>query len=273
VLEGLPPAHRLAADGTATLKGAMERAEYDKLDRVEERMWWFAAAHANLLTLYRRSMPNEGGGAILDAGCGTGGFLARLAALYPEHEIVGLDADAEACSRAAQKSGRPVCVGSVNALPFADGAFAAIFSLDVLCHAGVDERQALAQFRRCLADDGQLVLNLPAYRWMLSRHDRAVHNTRRYTRSGLAAQLRAAGFRTLLSTYWNTLLFPLMAARRKLFSGHDEAASDVQLYPAPIEAACRAASRIEHALLDAGFAFPFGGSVITIAAKEGAANG
>jgi SAM-dependent methyltransferase len=251
----------------------MERAEYERLDRVEERMWWFAAAHANLLALYQRAVPRDGRGAILDAGCGTGGFLARLAAFYPEREIVGLDADEGASRRAAAKSGRPVAVGSVNALPFGDQAFAAIFSLDVLCHGGVDERQALSEFRRCITDRGLLVLNLPAYRWMLSRHDRAVHNIRRYTRGGLVAQLRAAGFRTVLSTYWNTLLFPLMAARRKLLPAAEGATSDVQLYPAPIDAACRAATRIEHALLRAGCAFPFGGSVITILAKDGDANG
>ena len=29
----------------------MERSEYYKLDRLEDRMWWFAASHRNLLTL------------------------------------------------------------------------------------------------------------------------------------------------------------------------------------------------------------------------------
>ena len=28
----------------------VDRAEYDKLDRLEDSMWWFAATHANLLT-------------------------------------------------------------------------------------------------------------------------------------------------------------------------------------------------------------------------------
>src|SRR5438270_7298969 len=107
-------------------------------------MWWFAAAHANLLALYERmSGRSEAGAAaskpLLDAGCGTGGFLVKLAAAYPARSVIGLDADAFAASRARLKSGCPVCVGSVNALPFADGAFDAIFSADVLCHRDVDE--------------------------------------------------------------------------------------------------------------------------------------
>src|SRR5216684_413586 len=180
-------------------------------------MWWFAAAQANLLLLYRlRGGSTSQRRPLLDAGCGTGGLLARLAADYPDRTIVGLDADRIACARAAAKSARPVCTGSVNALPFGDAAFGAIFSADVLCHRDVDERAALAQFHRCLWDDGVLVLNLPAYQWMLSRHDAAVYNVRRYTRRRVARLLQAAGFRLLFASYWNTLLFPMMVVTRKL---------------------------------------------------------
>ena len=72
----------------------MDRAEYDKLDRTEERMWWFAAAHANLLLLYRMiNGRNAADARLFDAGCGTGGLLVRLAADYPGCTVVGLDAD------------------------------------------------------------------------------------------------------------------------------------------------------------------------------------
>lgn len=134
---------------------SLDRAEYAKLDRTEERMWWFAASHANLLLLYRAMTGSAAGRRpLLDAGCGTGGLLVRLAADYPGGTIIGLNSDADACARAMAKGARPVCAGSVNALPFADDAFGAIFSADVLCHRDVDERAALAQFHRCLWDDG-----------------------------------------------------------------------------------------------------------------------
>jgi SAM-dependent methyltransferase len=236
----------------------LERDEYEKLDRAEDRMWWFAALHANVLMACRRySRP----GTVLDAGCGTGGLLARLGGVQP---AVGIDADAEACARSAAKSRRPVCAGSVTDLPFADAAFAAILSADVLCHGGVDERRALAQFHRCLGADGILVLNLPAYRWMMSRHDAAVYNVRRYTKRGVVALLRAAGFRPLFASYWNMLLFPLMVLTRKLLPG---GGSDVREQPAWIEAVGRTATGIERLLIRAGIALPFGGSVLAVAAK------
>jgi len=250
----------------------MEREEYDRLRRVEDRMWWFAAVHANLITLYRQAMPHLPTTArLLDAGCGTGGFLARLVREMPETLAIGVDADKTACHWTAEKSARPVCAGSVNALPFADGSFATIVSVDVLCHRQVDETQALGQFHRCLAAGGILILNLPAYRWLMSRHDAAVYNARRYTRKQVIALLRAAGFRPIFASYWNVILFPLMVMTRKLLPSHS--GSDVKLQSDVVEAVCRAATALERALLRRGLRFPFGGSVLAVATKLEHAHG
>jgi SAM-dependent methyltransferase len=244
-------------------------SEYDKLDRVEDRMWWFAAMHANLLMAAQRWALDELDLPILDAGCGTGGFLARLAAKYCGKPVIGLDLDLQACRRAAIKSDRPVCAGSVNDLPFADDALAAIFSADVLCHEGVDECRALRQFHRCLSQNGRLILNLPAYRWMLSRHDMAVSNTRRYTTTGLRRLLTAVGFRPVYISYWNAVLFPLMVITRKLLPEDHGIFSDVELYPRSVDMLCRAATALETVLLRRGMGLPFGGSILAIAVKGG----
>jgi len=250
----------------------VERSEYEKLDIVEDRMWWFAAMHRNLLMLARRMPIGKANLPILDAGCGTGGFLGRLAREYRDKAIFGLELDPFACIRAAAKSALPVCAGSVNEIPFRDRSFAAIFSADVLCHCGVDDSRALRQFHRCLAEDGWLILNLPAYRWMLSQHDAAVHNTRRYTASGLSRLLQAIGFHPIYVSYWNATLFPLMTITRKLLATSNGAGSDVKPYPPPIELICRSVTAIETALLRCGLRFPFGGSVLAIAAKRGASD-
>jgi len=243
----------------------VERSEYDKLDRVEDRMWWFAALHRNLLTLCRLAPTRRANLPALDAGCGTGGFLAKFAETYPERAIFGLDVDSNACLRAAEKSACPVGAGSLDQLPFADGAFSTIISADVLCHGGVNEHVALRQFHRCLAKDGWLILNLPAYRWMLSRHDAAVHNVRRYTMDSIRSLLHSAGFTTVYMSYWNAILFPFMVVTRKLSSG---SASDVKLYTRPIDILCRSATSVETALLRMGIRLPFGGSVIAIAKRD-----
>jgi ubiquinone/menaquinone biosynthesis C-methylase UbiE len=210
---------------------------------------------------------------ILDAGCGTGGFLSRLAETCRGRSVIGLDRDFRACTRAANKSARPICTGSIDRLPFRDAAVAAIFSADVLCHEGVDEYRALHEFHRCLCQGGALILNLPAYRWMLSRHDAAVSNVRRYTATGLRRLLEAAGFRPVYLSYWNAMLFPLMVVARKLLPTVEGAVSDVKLYPRPVDALCRAAMACETALMRRRVRLPFGGSILAIARKTDSSSG
>jgi SAM-dependent methyltransferase len=192
-----------------------------------------------------------------------------LAAKYCGSAVIGLDLDLRACTRAAIKSARPVCAGSINDLPFADNALAAIFSADVLCHEGVDESRALRQFHRCLCQNGWLILNLPAYRWMLSGHDSAVSNVRRYTATGLCHLLKAVGFHPVYISYWNAMLLPLMVILRKLVPQHRRVVSDVKLYPRSVEMLCRAATMLEAAILRRGVRLPFGGSILVLAVKGG----
>ena len=177
-----------------------------------------------------------------------------------EHEVVGLDILPSPFTTRA---------GSINDLPFANNALAAVFSADVLCHEGVDEHRALRQFHRCLCQNGWLILNLPAYRWMLSRHDSAVSNVRRYSATGLRRLLKVVGFRPVYISYWNALLLPLMVIARKLVPQDSGVVSDVKLYPRSVEMLCRAATTLEAAILRRGVRLPFGGSILAVAVKGG----
>jgi ubiquinone/menaquinone biosynthesis C-methylase UbiE len=236
----------------------LEHDEYLRMAAVEDRMWWYRALHAWLL----RALPVEQT-PVLDAGCGTGGFLRRLAESRPATSRIGVEFMPPAARIALARSATPICVGSVNGLPVREASVGAVVSADVLCHGKVDQQAALAEFRRVLAPGGVLVLNLPAFRWMFSAHDRAVHTTRRYTRAEVAALLTGAGFRVVRVRYWNSLLFPLMMLQR-LVLARNAAASDVRLYPAPIEALFRAVTAIERGL---NLSLPFGGSVLAVAQK------
>jgi SAM-dependent methyltransferase len=263
----MPPAPaRRAATGSG--QKDVERGEYERLSAAEERRWWFRGLHANLIAAWRSAATPPPRPVVLDAGCGTGGFLKRLARARPDAVVLGLDVAPRACAMAQAKSGRPVCAGSVDALPFADASLDAVFSADVLCHRGVAEGAALVGFHRCLKPGGVAVLNLPAYRWLFSAHDLAVDNVRRYGRRDVRRLLAAAGFTRIRIAHWNTLLFPLMAARRKLpLPSRRAPASDVAPLPAPVERAFRAAVALEGGWLRLGLPLPFGGSILVTAVK------
>jgi SAM-dependent methyltransferase len=236
----------------------MEQAEYALMDAAEDRMWWYRALHARLCDALR-----DVRGRVLDAGCGTGGLLAALQGRRPDLIRFGVEWDETAAVRAGGKSAAVIARGSVNALPFADDSFDAAVSADVLCHSGVDPVAALAELRRVLRPGGRLVVNMPAYQWMLSAHDRRVHNVRRLTAGGAAAMLRQAGFRQMRAGYWNGLLLPLMILQRKILARGD-AMSDVAVFSPWLEAILHGMTEFERRL---PFPLPAGGSVLATAEK------
>lgn len=246
----------------------MERSEYERMHAVEDRMWWYRGLRGLAAGLLARALLQPmAPGPVLDAGCGTGGMLARLGGDVAGHSTIGLEYDPVAASLAAKKSGRPVAAGSVTEMPLGDGELAAYVSLDVLCHGGVDPTLALQEARRCLAPGGIAVFNLPAYGWLLSAHDRRVHNVRRFTRGQLRGLLVQHGFRIQRSSYWNTLLFPLMVLHR--LTERAEAESDVRDYPDWLDGLFSAALTVERLAILGGLSLPFGGSLIVVAARDG----
>lgn len=246
----------------------MERAEYERMHAVEDRMWWYRGLRTLVVqemarVLERRSLS----GPVLDAGCGTGGMLARLGSSIAGRPTFGLEYDPVAAALARNKSGRPVVSASVNEMPLGDGTLSGYVSLDVLCHGSVDPERAAKEARRCLKPGAIALFNLPAYGWMLSAHDRRVHNVRRFTRGQARALLAGHGFKILKATYWNTLLFPLMLLHR--LTERADAESDVRDFPRWLDAVFSAALAVERAIVATGLSLPFGGSLLIVAARDG----
>jgi SAM-dependent methyltransferase len=233
----------------------MEPGEYTRMAQVEDRMWWYRALHARLLdALADQRDP------ILDAGCGTGGFLARIA---PSRVAFGLEWNAHAAATAAAKSGRQIARGSVNQLPFAADTFGTVIAADVLCHAAVDPALALAEIKRVLRPGGRLIVNMPAFRALMSAHDVQVHNARRMNAAETTAMLRDAGFNVLRVRYWNGLLLPLMILHRKSMARTSDR-SDVAAFPPWLDWILHAMTELERRL---PFPLPAGGSVLAIAER------
>ncbi len=245
----------------------MERDEYERMHAVEDRMWWYRGLRRLAAGEFARALTRSTAeGSVLDAGCGTGGMLARLGPTIAGRPTLGLEFDGVAASLAAAKSGRPVAAGSVNKMPLGDGALAGYLSLDVLCHGGVEPDRAIREARRCLRPGAVAFFNLPAYGWLLSAHDRRVHNVRRFTGGGARALLTGHGFRIVKSSYWNTLLFPLMLLHR--LTERADSQSDVRDYPRWLDALFSAALAIERAVIAAGLRLPFGGSLMIVAMRD-----
>lgn len=244
----------------------MEAREYELLDVAEDRMWWYSGLHRNMVSALGRFLPDPVG-RILDCGCGTGGFLARLTADRAQDGLFGMEYAPHVARRAREKSGVPIVAGSINAMPLSEGSLDAVVCADVLAHRSVEPETAVAEVRRCLKPGGLFVVNVPAYQWLMSYHDASVHTVRRYTRKPLTALLRAGGFEVLNCTYWNMLPFPAMVARRKVLPRPPDC-SDVAVFPPVLEALFGTMMLIEGWLLNLELTFPFGGSILAVAKKN-----
>lgn len=237
----------------------MEMSEYALMDMAEDGMWWYRALHARLLDQLAGVR-----GSVLDAGCGTGGFLAKLRQRRSSIRAYGCEWADGAARRAAAKSGAMIVRGTLVALPFADASFDAVVAADVLCHAAVQPELALAELARVLRPSGRIVVNMPAFGWLFSAHDRRVHNVRRVTAGWLRANMEAAGFGDTRAIYWNGLLLPLMVARRRLTARGHDGRSDVRLLPAWLDTALYGMTALERL---APLSLPAGGSVMATALR------
>lgn len=243
----------------------MEKNEYTTMAAVELQHWWYGGMRAINAAMLDRVFGGRRNLRILDAGCGTGGdalFLRRYGT------VVGLDLATEALALARERIPGWLARGSVLQLPFADHSFDLVTSFDVLYHrAVIDERQALAEMRRVLRRDGRLLIRLPAYEWLRSRHDRQVHTRHRYTAGEVARLLRENGFTVEQLTYALTLLFPISAAVR-LFERvwpEPQTASAMELPSRPVNAALRLPMMLEAAYIAHGGKWPFGLSIVALA--------
>ncbi len=190
-------------------------------------------------------------------------MLMRLA----DCECVGVDVSPLALAHARNRVDCPLCLGSVERLPFASNTFDLALSLDVLYHAAVaDDVAALRELARVVRPGGAVIINAPAYEALRSSHDRAIHTGRRYTRRELRRKVERAGLAAARCTYWNTLLFAPIALVRLWRRRQARSDSDLRPTPALANAGLQLLLSVERALLrwmDA----PFGLSILCVAEK------
>ncbi|HZO14537.1 MAG TPA: methyltransferase domain-containing protein [Polyangiaceae bacterium] len=99
---------------------------------------------------------------VLEVGCGTGNLVLLLKKLRPGADVVGLDPDAKALSRARKKALRAsVSIqfdeGFADAMPYEDDSFDRVLS-SFMFHHLEDKTPALREIRRVLKPGGRLEL-------------------------------------------------------------------------------------------------------------------
>ena len=245
--------------------------EYQTMRQVEDTYWWYSTLRGMVVQEVKQRA-KAGTARLLDAGCGTGGMMERLRTANGQWKLAGLDLSPDALQITRDRGFDDVTAGSVSELPFANGSFDGLVSLDVLYHDGVDQEKALKEFARVLKPGGFFVLNLPAFKALAGSHDIAVKGVRRYTTGDVRELLAAAGFRVQTLQYWNAWLFlPILAWRTLSRSFHskesEEAKSDLSSLPGVVNGALSLVSGLDARLCRLTH-WPFGTSVFAVAVKS-----
>lgn len=229
--------------------------------------WWFQGRRAVLLSELARRLP-QGPSRLAEIGCGSGGMLESLARFGT---AVGVETD-PALREHARARGLDVRAGSLpDDVPLETGRWDAVCLFDVLEHVA-DDAGALAACRRLLAPGGRLIVTVPAYAWLWSRHDELLGHRRRYTTGSLRAVALAAGFAVERLTYFNTLLAPPIMAVRLARTALRRPDHDLAR-PAPLVNRLLARAFAAEARLLRRVSLPFGISVLLIARVAPAATG
>ena len=148
------------------------------------------------------------GDRVLEVGCGMGNYIQQLT---DRDSIVGIDISSE-CVEFINHEYRDYdfihsieCdVNSSEFLDLKHYSFDTTLSVNVLEHIE-DDLHALQQISNVLAENGHLILILPAHAELFGTMDSSVGHYRRYTIKDLAEKLNSTGFNPVLQKYINPL--------------------------------------------------------------------
>lgn len=220
--------------------------------------WWWRAREALILATLRRYLPGRREAPVLDVGCGDALFLPALEEFgTPE----GVEVDGSIVDPAGPYASR-IHIGPFDAGFRPDRRYALITMLDVLEHLDQPE-ESLRHAMSLLADDGLVLITVPAFRALWTSHDDLNHHRTRYTKRTFLRMAQACGLEVLEAGYsfhWTYPVKLLIRFKERLVSSPPR---PVRIPAAFVNRLCLALSRWEQLVLGR-VPVPFGSSLLVV---------
>ena len=202
----------------------MEKKEYEIMFMAENTFWWYKALHNLVIGYVEKQYKTKGEKlTIFDAGCGTGRLMQLL---EPFGVVEGCDISKEAIPFCSDRGLTNVLLEDLGQIVLPSEKYDVISSIDVLYHLKVkDDKEIVNKLVNSLKRGGLLILNLPAFNILRSKHDLAVHSKKRYIKKDIINLIENLDVSIeKLSYRVGFLFFPILIVRswQKLFLNEDK---------------------------------------------------
>ncbi len=186
----------------------MQSEQFQLHAEIEQRHWWFVARRRIVRRLIAQVLPPSADATVVDVGCGTG---ANIAALADRYDCVGIDTSAEAIELAKKRFPKVrFMTGNAPADLGELAASAKLFVMtDVLEHVG-DDFALLSELLAAASPGAHFLLTVPADESLWSEHDESFGHYRRYDRERFEQVWAGLPVSTLLTSYFNSRLCPMI---------------------------------------------------------------
>jgi SAM-dependent methyltransferase len=230
----------------------------------DEHHWWYRGRR-RIIAVDLANLPRPANGKVLDAGCGSGRTLPELTAYG---EVSGIELDPDAADVARGRGDYDVRIGRLEELPWPDATFDLITCLDVIEHTPDDE-VTLRELGRVTRPGGWLLVTVPAYQLLWSRHDEDNHHFRRYSRGPLRRVAARTGWEVRRMTSFNSLLLApaavvRLAQKRSRPENGDHFKADLNIGPTWLNGVLEQPLRAESRWLARGRRLPAGLSLLAV---------
>ena len=190
----------------------MNKNYVEQYHRLETTHWWFLIRQKIITQVLKKYIPKQRDSLkILNVGAASGASSQCLSSLG---KVISVENDPVFLDFLLSEK-IPVINASIIALPFDDDSFDLVCAFDVIEHVSVDTK-AMAELIRICKPGGKICITVPACQSLWSAHDEVNNHFRRYSKSELISLIDQDKNKLLYSTYFNTILFPVIFIVRKM---------------------------------------------------------
>ncbi len=211
----------------------MDSLYYREYYKLERNHWFFQVRAKIIMTHIESILEKNGSCKILNIGPATG-YTSELLEKYGE--VLSVEYDNECYEFVKEKLDIKIIQGTILDLDFEDNSYDLVCAFDVIEHVE-DDQLAVDEMKRVCNNDGFVVVTVPAFQSLWSKHDEINHHFRRYKKKPLLNLFNDKdGIE--YNTYFNFFLFlPIALIRiisyrilRKRFNKNEEqTGSDLEI--------------------------------------------